>query len=517
MHGRLIHRRVDQSTGTLAPAAEAQDASEPFAVRSVTMSSERLGAICKIDLLEGQDGGVIPVDYKRSTKPPGEVPTPERVQICLQALVLQDNGYSVPRAELYYAGSHERVVVWLTPELIKETLQALEEMKKVVADNIVPPVLEDSPKCPRCSLVSICLPDEVTYLRHNEAAGAAPPIGKPRRLVPSKPAGSPLHVALRGGSVGISGERLQIRERGELVSEVKLIDVSSLSVFGRVQVSTQALQALAERDIPVSYLSYGGWFYGQFTGTASKNITLRLQQYQVASDPAASLKLAREMVVGKILNSRVLLRRNSRPENPGALKELSRLAHLASQTGAMGSLLGLEGMAARVYFEAFPQMLKNSWAFDWTARNRRPPHDPINALLSLGYAILTRTMTAVVQGVGYDPYLGFYHQPKYGKPALALDLMEEFRPLIVDSTIITVLNTGEITHADFYQRGEAVNLSDNGRRAFLTALERRFDTEIEHPLFGYRLTYRRILEVQARLTGRFLSGEIPTYPAFRTR
>jgi CRISPR-associated protein Cas1 len=156
-------------------------------------------------------------------------------------------------------------------------------------------------------------------------------------------------------------------------------------------------------------------------------------------------------------------------------------------------------------------------AFDFDGRNRRPPRDPVNALLSLAYSLLAKDLTIVLQAVGFDPFLGFYHRPRYGRPALALDLMEEFRPLVADSVVLNAVNTGVIQRGDFVGRGGAVSLGHAGRGRFLRVYERRMDELVTHPVFGYRISYRRVLEVQARLLGRFLAGEIPEYPGFQTR
>lgn len=187
----------------------------------------------------------------------------------------------------------------------------------------------------------------------------------------------------------------------------------------------------------------------------------------------------------------------------------------------MASLLGSEGVAAQRYFCEFSGLLKSGSAecpeFDFKTRNRRPPRDPVNALLSFAYAILTREWAIVLQNVGFDPYMGFYHQTRYGKPALALDLMEEFRPLIAESVVITAINNGEVRNKDFISRFGSVSLTPEGRRRFLQTYERRMSQEITHPVFGYRVSYRRVLELQARLLGRYLLGEIPAYPSFTTR
>lgn len=189
-----------------------------------------------------------------------------------------------------------------------------------------------------------------------------------------------------------------------------------------------------------------------------------------------------------------------------------------------GSLLGLEGAAARMYFGRFGDLLKprsgekeEDFSFQFEGRNRRPPRDPINALLSYAYALLTKDLTLACLVVGFDPYLGFYHRPRYGRPALALDLMEEFRPLVADSVVITAVNNGEIRPNDFLRRGTAVLLKSSGRKRFLKAYERRLDTLITHPVFGYRISYRRAFELQARILARVLFGELSEYPPFKTR
>jgi CRISPR-associated protein Cas1 len=182
-------------------------------------------------------------------------------------------------------------------------------------------------------------------------------------------------------------------------------------------------------------------------------------------------------------------------------------------------LLGIEGNAAALYFEQFESMLKQreEWQFDWHGRNRRPPRDPVNALLSLGYSMLAKELTGVCHAVGLDPFLGFMHQPRYGRPALALDLMEEFRPLIADSVAISLFNRNELALSDFVRSAAGTFLTDTGRRPFWEAWFRRMDAEVSHPEFGYKMAYRRMLEVQARQLWRFVRGEAAAYHGFTTR
>jgi CRISP-associated protein Cas1 len=204
------------------------------------------------------------------------------------------------------------------------------------------------------------------------------------------------------------------------------------------------------------------------------------------------------------------------------LHRLAESRRRAERAPALEQLLGIEGMAARDYFGNFARMFKpdedeTAPHFAFESRNRRPPRDPVNALLSFLYSMLVKEMVVTLVGVGFDPYLGFYHQPRYGRPALALDLMEEFRPLVADSTALGLINNGELRRSDFIARAGAVALTDAGRKRVIEAYERRLDTLVTHPRFGYAISYRRVFEVQARLLGRYLSGEIAAYPAFCTR
>ena len=160
---------------------------------------------------------------------------------------------------------------------------------------------------------------------------------------------------------------------------------------------------------------------------------------------------------------------------------------------------------------------QGEFVLDFNNRNRRPPVDPVNAMLSYAYAMLAKDLTIACWSVGLDPFMGFYHQAKFGKPALALDLMEEFRPLIADSVVVTAINTGVVGPCDFVRRGGAVALLPEGRKRFLQAYERRMESEVTHPIFGYKISYRRVLDVQVRLVSRLLLGEIPEYAAFTTR
>jgi CRISPR-associated protein Cas1 len=570
VEGRATHKRADQPGGKLpaprietvevpndecpSPTEEPPSMDLPYQARTLWLSSARLGITAKIDVVEGDaDGNVVPIEYKRGKVPdlPEGAYLPERAQLCAQVLLLREHGYRCDHGDIYFAGSRKRVTIAIDDALVATTLNAVARARALTETTDAPPPLVDSPKCNGCSLVAICLPDEVNLLRGlergeiEEAAGVVEPtpdpvtpVGEPagdpwdlgtdpepprrlRRLHPACDEKLPLYVQDQGARVGLDGDCLVVRGRQGPSVTVRLPNTSHVVLYGNIQVSAQAMRALLERSIPVSFLSYGGWYYGRATGVESKNVELRLAQHRAAADPALCLRMARGFVASKIRNSRTLLRRNHATPPLLALTELEHLARKAERAEALDALLGLEGTAARSYFGAFTGMLKGeaglSGTFDLDGRNRRPPKDPINAVLSFAYSLLTKDFALALSAVGLDPLLGFYHQPRFGRPALALDLMEEFRPLVADSVAISVVNGGGLGPEDFQFHPSGVGIRPAARRRVLLAYERRMEQLIAHPVFGYRISYRRILEVQARLLARCLLGEIDEYPAFRTR
>jgi len=533
LDGRFVHRRVDRPQGAM-PAAEDLEPAAQLHSRSITVGSDRLGAIAVIDVIESNDGWVVPVDYKRGVAPdlPEGAWEPERVQVSLQGLLLRDNGYLCDYGILYFAASQSRVTVEFTDALVARTLELLEQARELCQGEQIPPPLRNSNKCPRCSLVGICLPDETNLLHDglptlplDESTSpslSAATTSEPRRLTPARDDRLAVYVQGQGFSVGLKGEVLEIRDKGTPVNQARLLETAQLSLYGNVQLSAQALRELVSRDVPIIHLSYAGWLNAITTPPTHKNIELRRRQFRAADDPLFCLAFAQSIVSGKIRNQRTLLRRNSRDLPEGLLHRLAETRRRAQQATSLEQLLGIEGNAARDYFANFSLMFKAddgtpTTTFHFETRNRRPPRDPVNALLSFLYSLLVKDLVATLVGIGFDPYLGFYHQPRYGRPALALDLMEEFRPLVADSVAISLINNGEIRPNDFISRATACALTESGRKRVIEAYERRLDTLVTHPIFGYAISYRRVFEVQARLLSRLLQGEIPQYPSFCTR
>lgn len=541
--GRFQHRRVDSDVGRFDG-----DEFETIHARSVSLTGEKVGITCRIDLLEGDERKATPVDYKRGEAPriPEGAYEPDRVQLCAQGLVLRENGFQSDQGMIYFAGSKKRVAVKFDKALVKRTYELISDLKAVAGSGQIPLPLQDSPKCVRCSMAGICLPDEVNLLQEMEnKCGKNGLVGTIRRLLPARDDSMPVYVIGHGHTVRKKGDQLEIwanaksrsedpveKEENEKsrkgsrgrndgydgrVSEARLREISQVNLFGAVEITAPALIDLMQRGIPVLYFTRGGWFQGISTGHTHKNVELRMRQYYFAGDRKKSLSIARCLIQGKIRNCRTQIRRNDPESQKVALERLDRLAKDAKSASSIEKLLGIEGTAAEIYFGRLDSLLKGDSGFSFENRNRRPPKDPVNAVLSYLYAVLAKDVFVSLLAVGFDPYLGFYHQPRYGRPALALDMMEEFRPLIADSTAVTLFNNGELTQKDFIKTGMGISLKHQAKRAVLGAYERRMGTEITHPIFNYKVSYRRVLEVQSRLLSRVLFSEIKEYPAFITR
>ncbi|MGH9153935.1 MAG: CRISPR-associated endonuclease Cas4g/Cas1g [Acidimicrobiales bacterium] len=509
--GRYQHRVVDDPGGRLPPPEEVG----AVRARSVLLSSPRLGLVGRVDVVEGEGGVVRPIDVKRGR--PAENAErcwePERVQVCVLGLLLRDAGYECASGFLWFAESRERVEVVFSAELVARTEALVASLRQVAARDLPPAPLVASPKCPRCSLVGICLPDEHNALTDRSTRPA-------RRLVARDDPARPLYVTEPGAVVGYRGGRIEVSLKGAALASRREIDVSQVCVFGNVQVTTQALRRFFANEVPVAFFSSGGWLQGMAEGLPSKHVELRRRQVVLAGQ--GGLEVARRLVAGKVRNCRTLLRRNGRPAPQATLDSLGRLVAQAGEAPSSATLLGLEGTAARLYFQALPTMLRPELRlpgapFSFEGRNRRPPLDPVNCLLSFAYALLVKDLVAVLWTVGFDPYLGFFHRPRFGRPALALDLAEEFRPLVGDSVVVNCVNNGEVKPSHFVVRGQGVALTAEGRSTVLHSYERRMEVEVRHPVFGYRVSYRRLLELQARLLAAHVLDEVPEYLPFGTR
>jgi CRISPR-associated protein Cas1 len=327
-----------------------------------------------------------------------------------------------------------------------------------------------------------------------------------------------LYVVEQGTELGCCGERLEVRRDDAVLQSVPLVKVEDVLLLGNVQVTAAALNRLLDRGVEVTFLTLYGRYHGRLVGEVTAHVALRRAQYRQADDAQWALALAQTLVRGKVHNCRALLQRFARsretvpPEVGKSIELLDWYRERVGRTTQLSSLLGVEGSATAAYFKGFRALLAEEWAFG--GRKRRPPPDPVNVLLSLGYTLLTHKMLGAVQAVGFDPYQGFLHQLDYNRPSLALDLLEEFRPLLVDSLVLRVCSDGRVGLADFAPGESAdrpVVLSDAGKRAFVTAFEERMRTLARHSLGAEgkpgRVTYLRCLELQSRMLARAVRGD----------
>jgi CRISPR-associated protein Cas1 len=516
--GSSIHRHVDKPS-RLEDNLAALKLPENAKLRSLKLESASLGLVGVVDMVEGSEDGVEIIDYKKGAarrNALGDMIPKEAdaMQVIAHGLLLQEQGMKVAAASIYYAESKRRVPVELNDAAYDLCRQKIAEAKATAISNHCPPPLKDDARCLYCSAYPVCLPNESAYWQEPKEK---PPLLE-RAPMPDGDTGEIIVVQKAGAVVGQRGDQLVVSVDGEESRKFPAKQVRSVYLYGAVQLTSQAAQTCLEENIDVGYFSPAGKFLGLLRGLPASGVDARLGQYRLFGEPGIRLQLAREIVRSKIHNQRVLLMRNGDVPDR-ILKEMANCRDATEKAADAQQLLGLEGAAAAVYFEHFATMLKRNdgWSFDFNCRNRRPPRDPVNALLSLGYSILSKELTGVCHTVGLDPFLGFFHQPRYGRPALALDLMEEFRPLIVDSVVIGLLNRGELSDSDFINSASGTNLNEHGRRGFWEAYFRRMDTEVSHPEFGYKMSYRRMLEVQARQLWRFLRDEATQYHGFTTR
>lgn len=537
--------RRKRSAEKLEETEPAADPDRPRSVRSLTLTSDRLGLTAKLDLAEIEGTTAIPVEYRKGrpkrsgevTEPvdemmeqerllPGPQPWPtDRVQIGLQAILLEEAGYTVPAAYLYYAAERLKLHVTVDEALKREALAELDAAKRDATGQRPPPLVND-PRCPRCSLQPICLPDEINHQRLTALtvnAEGTDEQATPRKLWPPRDDG--IHVVLQkeGVRVGVRGQSVRITDKnGDVVRDFPLANVESIAILGAVQVSTQALTVFADHEVPVAFMTAAGRLVAMMDPLGPTSAAVRAAQVRMLDRPDKALELARAVTIAKIANQRTLLMRNHASLPPQIASDLQESITAAERATTIDQLRGHEGNAAAVYFAHFAGMFKDganhiAARFDANGRQRRPPPDPVNAVLSFAYSMLANECTAACRLASLEPTIGALHSTRPGRPALALDLMEPFRPLIADSIAVSAFNRGELIHGHFLDTAAGCAMTDYGRKGFFSAYGRRMDTEITHPAFEYRLSYRRMLMLHARLIAAWLLGEIPTLAFLTTR
>ncbi len=528
INGRAEHERAEKRGRTRrSSSSNAELPPWPELPRSLKLESTSWGVRGKIDFLELDDEQATVVEAKHGKAPkPGPkswrgIALPEgawpadTAQVGLYMAMLREYGLDVREGRIYYRGSKTSAIIEWTDELEAFLHAVVLRAREVGALTTPPDPLLDSPKCPGCSLHEVCLPDEHYALLAHGPAKRRLPIARDERYV--------VHVTSPGSKVCKDGDALRIETRDGDSTRVLLKDISHISVFGPSQITAQTFAGLLRDGIGVSHHTSVGTLLGVSSPLATRNVGLRRAQYRGADDPERCLEVARALVIAKIRNQRTVLRRQLRAANSDAAELREAIEHMtnairwAERATTLDVLRGYEGDAARAYFAALPATLPEAWRGDLQGRSRRPPRDRVNAMLSFAYSLLTREAIAAIGRVGLDPMLGFFHSMIPGRPALALDLIEPFRPAWADTAVLRLISTSGIERSEFKTGPAAAYLDPSGRKKLINAHERRAREETSHPRFAYRMSYRRILELEVRVLGKFLHGEISEYIPLWTR
>lgn len=523
--GKIKHSRPDEPM-------QARNEKGKIVSRRQYLASDKLKISGYVDVIEEKGDELYPVEYKK-----GKMGNwlNDKIQVCLQGMLMGEwKNNSIPYGYLYSIASNRRKKVIFDESLRRASLEAVSKAWEVASSGLIPDPVEDN-RCNGCSLKPICLPEEVAFLKGSEE--------KPQKIQTSLGIDHVLYVDEQGAVIKKQGERVivykNVRENNgdkggegknssafgmEKVRDIPVIKLGQVVICGNVSLTTPLMRFLLRNNIPVAFLSEYGRYEGMLMPSISRNSILRIAQHQVINDAGKVLELSKGFVTAKLSNMRTLLMRRLRSKEnkvdsilEESIKRLKKTVDGVRDAGGLEELLGLEGSGSVAYFAAFGQMIKSGPGFDFEKRSRRPPADPINSLLSFAYTLLSMDMISNIQVVGLDPYIGFYHQPKYGRPCLALDLMEEFRPIVADSMVISLVNNEIVKQEDFYEMGGGWFLKEKAREKFYAAYERRKDENITHPVFKYTLSYRRALELQVRILAKFLIGEIDGYAPLLVR
>jgi CRISPR-associated protein Cas1 len=497
--GRRLHEEIDKQ--------------EDEEWLDLYLEDEILGLRGRIDALRTRDGQTIPYEHKRGRCHRDDANQPQawesdKLQILAYCCLLEASlGIGIPEGRIRYHADNILIHVPFNQEGRQWVREVIKQARQLKQSPYRPPITDNENLCSRCSLSPICLPEEAR-LAHNKE-------WHPVRLFPQDDEREVIHVLEPGTRVGRTGEQLKISRRNEPDEKISIQQVSQVVLHSFSQISTQALHFLSYKDIGIHFISGGGRYIGSID-SHSGSIQRRIRQYEALNKPDFCLELARKLVHCRGEGQRKFLMRGKQRQK-GDLTQLKKtiaqmktvikqVAHIDS----LESLLGIEGNLAALYFGALPNLLNENTpdSLRFAGRNRRPPKDRFNAMLSFGYSLLIKDVMNSILTVGLEPALGFYHQPRTQAPPLALDLMEIFRVPLVDIIVVTSINRQQWdADTDFDVRGQQVWLSDSGRRKFINIYEERKAETWKHPATGYSLTYRRLLELEVRLLEKEWSGE----------
>ncbi len=493
--------------GSNIPSEEGRFLHDKLASEEIYLESESLGLCGKLDVYR-QEG--IPVEYKRGRPQPDGSPWPgHATQLCAMGMLLEEvEKIEVPYGYIWYNLSRERLEVHLTEELRGETRKIIEQATKLVNGNQLPPPIENRKACLGCNQYRNCLPDEI--------CGTSPPEESKTILAPHVE-GQAVYVDRPGSKLSMKDGQLRISAIGEEEAvSVGLSRINQIVIQQPASCTSSLFEACAKQKIPVMLLDYSGRWQGSVQGPVNRNVFTRLAQYNTLTHPENCLYLAKTLIAAKLHNQRVWLRRHLGKDHD-KVTALTRAAKQVDQATEPLGLMGIEGEAARNFYAGFSEMLLTDDSLSWLGRKKHPSPDPLNSLLSFGYSILMQQVLTGCELAGLDPYLGFYHGLKHGKPSLALDLMEIYRTPVVDATVLGFLNRKQCSLEDFEIEGSRCLLKPTTRKAFVHALFERLRTPVKHPVFGYETTYQRAIHVEARLFSYALISGLDIWQPFRWR
>jgi len=507
--GRRLHEELEPEEGEIW--------------EDLFLESEVLGLRGRVDGLRTRDGRTIPYEHKRgrcfrdNEKQP-QAWASDRLQVLAYAYLMETAlGIPVLEGRIRYHADNVLVHVPLTNEGREEVRQAIARARALRQSPLRPPVTDNERLCTRCSLAPVCLPEEARLANQRD--------WEPVRLFPKDDDRYILHILEPGTCVGRSGDQLKVSRRDQPVEKIPARQLSQVVLHSFSQISTQALHFCADEQIGVHLVSGGGRYVGSFDSRQG-SVQRRIRQYAALADQELCLKLAQQLVRCRGESQRKFLMRGKRgmakvPDALlGAINQMKRVLQSIEQAPTLASLLGIEGNLGSLYFGALSLLIKEhvDLSLRFKQRNRRPPKDRFNALLSFGYSLLLRDIMNAILVVGLEPALGFYHQPRSQASPLALDLMEIFRVPLVDMVVMASINRGQWeAETDFTVRGDQVWLSDAGRRKFISVYERRKGETWQHKVLGYSLTYRRLLELEVRLLEKEWMGEAGLFGQFVLR
>ena len=498
---------------------------------TLDLESERWGLKGRIDCVRRRDGQIVPYEHKRGRSARGADGRPaawpsDRVQIiAYAALVEEQTGCEVSEGRVRYHADNVLVHVPFDEAARAELERAITRAQELQATVERPPVAENERLCVKCSLAPVCLPEEA---RLAAALTSDEPQHAERttlRLFPSDDDRRTLHVITQGARVGRKGDRLEVCAPDDTPQLHPVHEVGQVVLHGFAQITTQALRLCAEQEVGVHWVTGGGRYMGAWTAGMG-SVQRRIRQYRALTNTEMCLKLARKLAEARVRGQLSFLLRASREagrdvrEVRDAIIGMRKILSPMSRAASIDSLRGFEGGAGAHYFGALPHLVvpEAGEAMRPDGRNRRPPRDRCNALLSYGYALLLKDVTNAILAVGLDPSLGFYHQPRSQAHPLALDLMELFRVPLVDLPVIASINRRQWDEReDFQIAGQQVWLSDAGRKKFIGIYERRKADRWKHPVIGHSLSYSRLLELEARLLEKEWMGEGGLFARMRLR